>query len=313
MKRDIIEVTDLKEAEIRFLLSRAFAIKKNPKKYSKSLSGKILAMIFHKPSTRTRVSFEAGMLQLGGEAINLTSSELQLSRGEAIKDTAKTLSGYVDAIMIRTTKDEDIFELAKWADIPVINGLSKSFHPCQALSDIFTVCEAKGLDEAGVLDFDFSTLKIVFVGDANNVSRSLLNLSTILNFKFGIAGPEEFKFSDEEISRAQEKNKNVYCSKDVNDCFFKDADFVYTDVWTSMGDEAQEEKRKRMFEKYQINEKLLSKFEKNVFVMHCLPARRGQEITDEVIDGKNSIIFEQAHNRMHFQKALLHWLLTDGK
>ncbi|MBA3065095.1 ornithine carbamoyltransferase [bacterium] len=308
-KRDIIEVTDLSESEVRNLFSLAFKIKNNQAEYSKSLNGKILAMIFQKPSTRTRVSFEAGMYQLGGRAINLSGNELQLSRGETIGDTARTLSGYVDAIMIRSTSDSDVQGLAKFGTVPVINGLSKSFHPCQALGDLFTVCEKKGLDENSVMDFDFEKVKLVFVGDSNNVSRSILKLSGILKYRFGIICPDKFMFKKAEFEDVRKLNPNIYSSSEMSPDYIKDAEFIYTDVWSSMGDEAEEDERKKLFGRYQVNRQLLDTAAKNVSVMHCLPARRGQEITDEVMDSDNSIVFAQAHNRMHIQKAILHFLL----
>ncbi|MCD6311838.1 MAG: ornithine carbamoyltransferase [Elusimicrobia bacterium] len=308
-KRDIIEVTDLSEDEVRNLFSLAFKIKKNKEEYSKSLKGKILAMIFQKPSTRTRVSFEAGMYQLGGEAVNLSGNELQLSRGETIGDTAKTLSGYVDAVMIRSTSDTDVKGLAEFGSVPVINGLSKSFHPCQALADLFTVCEKKGLNENSVMDFDFSKVKLIFVGDSNNVSRSLLNLSGIIKYRFGIICPDKFMFDTTEFEAVKKLNPGIYSSSEIDPVYMKDAEFIYTDVWASMGDEKEEEERKKLFGRYQVNRELLDKAAGNVSVMHCLPARRGQEITDEVMDSANSIVFTQAHNRMHLQKALLHFLL----
>lgn len=312
-KRDIVEVTDLNETEVRELFALAFRIKKNQNAYAGALKGKILAMIFQKPSTRTRVSFEAGMYQLGGEAINLSGSELQLSRGETIGDTAKTLSGYVDAIMIRSTSDSDVQGLAEHGSVPVINGLSKSFHPCQALADIFTVCEKKGLDEKSVLDFDFSKVKLVFVGDSNNVSRSLLNLSGIIKYRFGIICPEKFMFDESEFEAVKKVNQGIYSSSEIDPGYMKDAEFIYTDVWASMGDEGEEAERKKLFGRYQVNRELLDKASANVSVMHCLPARRGQELTDEVMDSSNSIVFAQAHNRMHLQKAILHFLLKGLK
>ena len=312
-KRDIIEVTDLNENEVRELFALAFRIKKNQAGYSAALKGKILAMIFQKPSTRTRVSFEAGMYQLGGEAINLSGTELQLSRGETIGDTANTLSGYVDAIMIRSTSDSDVDGLAVHGSVPVINGLSKSFHPCQALADLFTVCEKKGLDEKSVMDFDFSKVKLVFVGDSNNVSRSLLNLSGIIKYRFGIICPEKFMFSGAEFGAVKKVNQEIYSSSEIDPEYMKDADFIYTDVWASMGDESEEVERKKLFGRYQVNRELLDKAAPGVSVMHCLPARRGQEITDEVMDSSNSIVFPQAHNRMHLQKAILHFLLKGIK
>jgi len=281
-KRDIIEVTDLSEEEVRNLFSLAFKIKKNQGEYSQSLKGKILAMIFQKPSTRTRVSFEAGMYQLGGEAVNLSGeavnlsgNELQLSRGETIGDTAKTLSGYVDAVMIRSTSDTDVKGLAEFGSVPVINGLSKSFHPCQALADLFTVCEKKGLDEKSVLDFDFSKVKLVFVGDSNNVSRSLLNLAGIIKYRFGIICPDKFMFDTAEFDGVKKLNPGIYSSSEMSDDYMKDAEFIYTDVWASMGDEKEEEERKKLFGRYQVNRELLDKAAENVSVMHCLPARRG--------------------------------------
>ena len=310
MKKDIVKVADLSETEARQLFSLAFKIKNDQKNYKDSLSGRILAMIFQKPSTRTRVSFEAGMLQLGGDVINLSGTELQLARGETVADTARTLSGYIDAIMIRSTKDSDVLELAEYATVPVINGLSKSFHPCQAFADLFTVCEAQGLDEKSVLDFDFSSVKLVFMGDSNNVSRSLLNLAGILKYRFAMVCPERYLFSEKEIDGIRKQNPGVSCSSELTEEIMKDADFVYTDVWASMGDESEAKQRQELFSVYQVNSRLVAKSERNVKVMHCLPAKRSQEITDEVMDSKNSIIFQQAHNRMHLQKALLHFLLN---
>ncbi|PIU18148.1 MAG: ornithine carbamoyltransferase, partial [Elusimicrobia bacterium CG08_land_8_20_14_0_20_44_26] len=209
--------------------------------------------------------------------------------------------------------DSDVKELSQNATVPVINGLSKSFHPCQALADIFTICEKKGLNGKSVMDFDFNSVKLVFIGDSNNVSRSLLSLAGILKYRFGIICPEKFMFKGDEVARVKKKNSEIYSSSLIDPEYLKDVDFIYTDVWTSMGDEKEEEERKKNFGRYSVNRSLLDMAKKDVSVMHCLPARRGQEITDEVMDSDNSIIFPQAHNRMHLSKALLYFLLADAE
>ncbi|MCH1625875.1 ornithine carbamoyltransferase [Fredinandcohnia sp. SECRCQ15] len=267
------------------------------------LKGKILAMIFEKPSTRTRVSFEAGMLQLGGSALFLTSNDLQLGRGETIGDTANTLSQYVDAIMIRTFEHEKVVELANHASIPVINGLTKDFHPCQALADLLTIYEEKGTFEGS---------KLVYIGDGNNVAHSLLIGAAKVGLNCTIACPPNFEPMPEIISYAQEIAEQTHAKIEI--CHdpihaVKDADFIYTDVWASMGQEQEKQIRTESFSSYQVNTDLVKNAKGDYQFMHCLPAKRGEEVTSEIIDGPNSIVFQQAGNRLHVQKALLKTIL----
>jgi len=297
-KRDLISITDLKKEEVNKIFQMTEKMKKNP--YTKILEGKTLAMIFNKPSTRTRVSFEAGMVQLGGHALYLNSQDLQLKRGETISDTGKTLSRYIDIIMIRTYSHNDVVELANATTIPVINGLTDLLHPCQVISDIYTIIEKKNNN---FKDFNFTELKITFVGDGNNVCNSFINAQKILNFKLTISTPENYK------PTLLKENPDVKWVLEPSEAV-KDADVIYTDVWASMGQEKETEERKKVFLPYQVNSNLLEKAKNDVLVMHCLPAHRGEEITDEVIDGKNSIVFDQAENRLHVQKAIIRFLLN---
>jgi len=268
------------------------------------LKGKSLAMVFEKPSTRTRISFEVGMTQLGGHALFLGPNDLQLSRGETIADTARVLSRYVDAIMARVYKQETIDELARFAMVPVINGLSDRFHPCQALTDIFTVWEKRR---------SLNNLTMAFIGDGdNNVTNSLLLLSSRLGIDFTIACPKIYGTSPDILRmaavEAKKTGSRIIVTTDPYEAV-KHADVIHTDVWVSMG-RTDAAKRKRVFSPYQVNRKLLSKAQKHALVMHCLPAHRGEEITDEVIDSPQSIVFDQAENRLHVQKALLVSLLS---
>ena len=297
---------DLKKEEIWEIFHLAKELKEKQKRGipHELLKGKSLAMIFQKPSTRTRVSFEVAMTQLGGHALNLSSQELQLSRGETIADTAKVLSRYVDCIMARVFDHQDIVELAKNSTVPVINGLSDKFHPCQALTDLFTIWEKFGTLE---------NLALVFVGDGdNNVTNSLLLLCARLGVNFRVACPEKYKTRKEILDLAKEdieKNKvKIEILEDPKEAV-KGADVIYTDTWVSMG-RTDVKERLEAFKNYQVNKELLSFAKESVKVMHCLPAHRNQEITDEVMDGPNSIIFDQAENRLHVQKAILVKLLT---
>lgn len=263
------------------------------------LRGKSLAMIFQKPSTRTRVSFEVAMEQLGGHALYLSATDLQLGRGETIGDTAKTLSRYVDSIMARVFDHQNIIDLAKNSRIPVINGLSDKFHPCQALTDLFTIWEKRG---------SLENLTFTFIGDGNNnVTNSLLLLCARLGVNFKVGCPEKYRTKQEIIDLARsdiEKNKiNVEIAHNPKEAV-KETGVIYTDTWVSMG-RTDEKERITAFAPFQINKKLLSYAGDKVMVMHCLPAHRGQEITDEVMDGPHSIIFDQAENRLHVQKAIL--------
>lgn len=305
MLRHLLTIQDLTSAEIWKLFELAKKLKANQKdnQQPKLLEGKNLAMIFQKPSTRTRVSFEVAMTQLGGHALYLSSSDLQLSRGESIEDTARTLSRYVDGILARVFAHQDIVKLAGNSTVPVINGLSNDFHPCQALTDLFTIWEKRG---------DLENLTISFVGDGdNNVTNSLLLLSAKLGVNLRIGCPEKYKTSQAILNLAKsdilENRAEVKIFSDPREAV-KDVEVIYTDVWVSMGREDEEERIKTL-SPFQVNRELLSFAKKEVMVMHCLPAHRGQEITDEVIDGPNSIVFDQAENRLHLQKAILAFLL----
>jgi ornithine carbamoyltransferase len=263
------------------------------------LKGKTLAMIFEKPSTRTRVSFEVGMWQLGGYALYLSASDLQLGRGETIADTAQVLSRYVDGIMARVFAHQTILDLVKYSRVPVINGLSDFSHPCQGLADLFTIYEKKGR---------LSGLRLAYVGDGNNVAHSLLYGCSKVGINITLACPKGFEPDPEVVSKAEEEGKKSGCevriTKDPKEAV-KGADIVYTDVWASMGKEKEHEKRMKVFKPYQVNGKLVKEAEEDYIFMHCLPAHRGQEVTDEVADSENSVIFDQAENRLHTQKALL--------
>jgi len=263
------------------------------------LKEKTLAMIFEKPSTRTRVSFEVGMWQLGGYALYLNASDLQLGRGETVADTAQVLSRYVNGIMARVFAHQTIINLVKYSKVPVINGLSDFTHPCQGLSDLFTIYEKKGR---------LSGLKLAYVGDANNVAHSLLYGCSKVGMDITFGCPKGYEPNPQVVSEARVEGKRSGCKvKLTNDPkeAVKGADIIYTDVWTSMGKEKEREKRVKIFKPYQVNSNLIKEAKEDYLFMHCLPAHRGEEVTDEVADSKNSVIFDQAENRLHAQKALL--------
>ncbi len=263
------------------------------------LKGKTLAMIFEKPSTRTRVSFEVGMWQLGGYALYLNASDLQLGRGETVADTAQVLSRYVNGIMARVFAHQTILDLVKYSKVPVINGLSDFTHPCQGLADLFTIYEKKGR---------LSGLKLAYVGDANNVAHSLLYGCSKVGMDITLGCPKGYEPNPGVVSEAREEGNRSGCkvkvTNDPNEAV-KEADIVYTDVWASMGKEKEHEKRVKILKPYQVNAKLVKEAKEDYLFMHCLPAHRGEEVTDEVADSKNSVIFDQAENRLHTQKALL--------
>jgi ornithine carbamoyltransferase len=300
LKRDFTKFLDINKKECLHLLKRAKDLKKLRKagKEYKPLAGKSLAMIFEKASTRTRISFETGMYELGGQGIFLSPNETQIGRGEPVKDTARVLERYVDAVMVRTYSQGVVEELAKWAHIPVINGLSDLYHPCQILADLFTIQEYKG---------DFQDKKIAYIGDGNNVANSWLEAAILLGLNFSLATPEQYVPEEKLFAKAR-KNKTVSYSSDPFEAV-KGADVIYTDVWVSMGQEREQGERKKAFAQYKIDDKLLKSAKKDVMVMHCLPAYRGQEITDQVFEKFSDIIFTQAENRLHAQKALLEWLM----
>jgi len=301
----LLSIADLSSDEVWRILELAQRLKEEWKAGGNRpiLKGKTLGMIFQKPSLRTRVSFEMGMKHLGGHAIYLSPQEIQLGKRESVADVARVLSRYVDGIMARVFAHSDLEELAAYSRVPVINGLSDYNHPCQALSDLFTIYEKKGR---------LKGLKLAYVGDGNNVATSLLFATTKVGMDFAIASPPGYQLPEKVASQgkafAAESGSRLLFTDDPFTAV-KDADIIYTDVWTSMGQEAEAEERAKIFPPYQVNAKLVAAAKPDVMVMHCLPAHRGQEITDEVADGPHSIVFDQAENRLHAQKAILALLL----
>jgi len=298
MKRDFLALAQYTPEEIKALFHLSAEIKKNPTKYKATLLNKTLAMIFMKNSTRTRVSFETGTFQMGGNAIFLSSNDIQLSRGETIHDTAKVLSRYVDGIMIRTFDHNDVVELAKHATIPVINGLTDLLHPCQGLTDYFSVYEKRG---------DLKGLTMTYIGDGNNMANTLLVGATKVGMNITIIAPTSFSPDKEIVSLAMNEAKKMGTKINITDDIqqVKGTDVLYTDTWTSMGQEKEANMRRKAFAKYQVNANLMEMAGSDTLFMHCLPAHRGEEVTDEVIDSKNSIVFDQAENRLHCQKAIM--------
>lgn len=303
---NFLAIAEHSSEELRGLLDRALALKKEFQAGGNKplLQGKSLAMVFQKPSLRTRVSFEMGMKHLGGHALYLSPNEIGLGKREAISDVARVLAGYVDGVMARVFEHEHLLELAKWSDVPIINGLSDYNHPCQAISDALTIFEH--FDKPG------KGLKVSYVGDGNNVAVSLMHISAKLGWDFTIANPEGCDMPKEAIEVgegiAKESGSSIHLLQEAAEAV-QDADVIYTDTWVSMGQEDEMKKREALFPPYQVNDALLSKAKPSTMVMHCLPAHRGQEITDEVADGPQSLLFPQAHNRLHAQKAILAELL----
>jgi ornithine carbamoyltransferase len=296
MKRDFISMFDLTNDEIYEIFDLTKKLKESQKKgvEHKILKDKTLAMVFEKPSLRTRVTFETGMTQLGGHAIYLAPADINLGTRESVPDAAKNLSRWVDLIMARVFAHKTVEDLAKNATIPVINGLCDLEHPCQVMCDLFTVIEKKK---------SLKNVTIAYIGDGNNVCNSFLAASTLLGFQLNVATPKGYEPNKDYLAKAE--TANLYHNpQDV----IEDADIVYTDVWASMGQEKEAEQRKKIFMPFQLNKKLLQNAKKNYLIMHCLPAHRGEEITDEVIDGPHSIVLDQAENRLHIQKALMVWL-----
>ena len=309
--KDLISIHDLTSLQVEEILNLAKELKQKQKNKEKHeyLWAKSLAMIFEKPSTRTRVSFEIGMWQLGGLAINLDQENIGLGARESIGDVAKTLSRYADGILIRTFEHKKVIDLAKSASVPVINGLSDLLHPCQALTDVFTIREEKGLEGAKK---DGKGLKVAYIGDGNNVCHSLMFACAKVGINLTIAVPVGYEPDEEIVKMAFSDAKTAGIQIDIlNDPIMaaKNADVIYTDVWTSMGQEAESKKRKADFEKFQINKELVKLAKPDFIFMHCLPAHRGEEVTDEVVDSTNSVVFDQAENRLHVQKAILTMLL----
>lgn len=291
---NFISISDFSKEELISLVKNALEMKKSGKR-SEALGGKTLALIFEKPSTRTRVSFEVAMRHLGGDVIYLSSSELQLGRGETLKDTARVLSGYVDGVAMRVYKHESIVEFASSSSVPVINALSDVEHPCQTLGDLMTIVEKKGKTKG---------LRFAWIGDGNNVCNSSILACALTGMEIVVACPKGYEPDDGVIKKARKLGGEVSIVNKPKEAA-KDADIIYTDVWVSMGTEKEAKKREADFRDYQINRKLLEVAKKDAIVMHCLPAHRGKEITDDVLDGRNSVVFQQAENRLHSQKALL--------
>ncbi len=298
--RHLTNTINLSPMEIRDLFELTDDIKRNKRRYSEKLKGKKLSMIFEKHSTRTRVSFEVAMYELGGHALFLSKNDIQLGRGETIEDTARVLSRYTDGITIRTFEQEKVERLASASSVPVINALSDRFHPCQALADFFTIWEKKGKVKG---------IKFAYVGDGNNVANSLLLVGSKLGVHIWIASPEGYEPDEDVVKTAEKEAKQTGGSVNiVNDPrkAVENADVVYTDVWASMGQESEAEERKKVFAPYQVNSDLVSLASPDYFFMHCLPAHRGEEVVDEVIDDeRHSIVWDEAENRLHIQKAIL--------
>ncbi len=297
MKRDLLRLADLSAAELEHILALAAHLKRQLRERTPHplLAGRTLAMIFEKPSLRTRVTFEVGMVQLGGAAVNLAQGDIKLGEREPATDIARNLERWVDLLMARVFAHESVVELATAARIPVINGLSDLHHPCQVLSDCFTLLERRGRIRG---------LRVVFVGDGNNMAHSWMDAAVRLGFDFVLACPPGYE-PDPAITA--EAGPHVTITHDI-DAAVRGADALYTDVWTSMGQEHEAAARRRAFRQFQVNERLVTLAGPHALVMHCLPAHRGEEITDAVLDGPQSVIFDQAENRLHVQKAIMVWL-----
>jgi len=304
-KRDLLSLRDFSREEIQGLFTLARRLKREQKRgiSHRLLAGKTLALVFEKPSLRTRVSFETGMAQLGGRAVFLGPAEIHLGVRESPADCARSLSRWVDLIVVRTFSQNTLEEMARYASVPVINGLTDLFHPCQVLADCFTLLEHKGKLEG---------LKIAFIGDGNNMVHSWMEAAEKLSFSFSLACPKGYEPSAAITRVAKENGARIVVTNDVAEAV-RGADVIYTDVWTSMGQEEEAETRRKDFQGYQANRDVVAMAKRDVLVMHCLPAHRGEEITDEVLEGPRSIVFDQAENRLHVQKAIMAWALKGIK
>jgi ornithine carbamoyltransferase len=306
MKQDFLAVSDYSPKDLQEMLDLALRLKKEHFASGNQplFKGKVLGMIFQKPSLRTRVSFDMAMRHMGGDALYLSPAEIGLGQRETIHDVAKVLSGYVEVLMARVFEHQHVLDLAKYASIPVINGLSDYNHPCQGMADALTIVEKFG---------SLKGLNVTFVGDGNNVAVSLMHVCSKLGANFTIANPEGYEIAPRAIEDARTfsaaSGSTINFLRDPHEAV-KNAHVIYTDTWTSMGQEEETEKRKKVFPPYQVNTKLVSEADKDVIVMHCLPAHRNQELTNDVADGPHSVIFPQAHNRLHAQKAILYKLLV---
>jgi len=303
--KSLISINDLTLDEMNAIFDLSANLKKKLKDGvpHKHLEGQTLGMIFSKPSTRTRVSFETGIYQLGGIGMYFGPTDLQLKKSENIHDTSKVLSRYLSGIMIRTFAHQDVIDLAKYASIPIINGLTDLLHPCQVLADLFTILEKKG---------KLKGLKLAYIGDGNNMAHSLLHGCSKVGMNISVASPKAYKPKEEIVNNAL-RNAKVMNSKveilDSPEEAVKDADIIYTDVWASMGQESETLERKKIFAQYQVNEKLVKNAKEDYLFLHCLPAHRGEEVVNEVIDSPNSVVFDEAENRLHVQKAIMVMLM----
>jgi ornithine carbamoyltransferase len=304
-KRDLLSFDNWSRDQIEAILKLAIDLKRRQKRgiRHRYLAGKGLAMLFEKPSLRTRVSFEMGMLQLGGHVVFLSPTEIQLGVRETPADCARSLSRWVDLIVMRTFAQSTLEEMARYASVPVINALTDLYHPCQVLADCLTLLEHKGR---------LAGLKVAFVGDGNNMVHSWLEAAEKIPFSFSLACPAGYGPNREIESRARKNGAQIQVTHSINDAV-RGADVIYTDVWASMGQEWDSATRIKVFQKYQVNSRVVALAKKNVVVMHCLPAHRGQEITEEVMDGPHYIAFDQAENRLHVQKAIMVNLLTESR
>jgi ornithine carbamoyltransferase len=303
--KSLISINDLTLEEIYQIFDLAKSLKEKllAGEPHKLLEGKTLGMIFSKPSTRTRISFEVGIYQLGGIGLYFNQNDLQLKKSENIQDTAKVLSRYLDGIMIRTFDHQDVIDLAKYGSIPVINGLTDLLHPCQVLTDLFTVREKKR---------KLQGLKLAYIGDGNNMAHSLLHGCSKVGMDIAIASPSGYKPNEEIVRNSQINAKYMNSRIEILDdpaAAVKNADVVYTDVWASMGQEAEAQDRKKKFQKFQVNPQLVKNAKEDYIFMHCLPAHRGEEVVNEVADSFNSVIFDEAENRLHVQKAIMALLM----
>ena len=307
MKNDFIAISDYSPAQIQSLLDLAIDLKTRHFKGENPplLKGKVLGMIFQKPSLRTRISFDMAMRHMGGDAIYISPNEISLGQRESIADVARVLSGYVEAIMARVFEHSNVLELAKWASVPVVNGLSDYNHPCQGMADALTIVEKFG---------SLKGLNVSYIGDGNNVTVSLMHVCAKLGANITVASPQGYDVNPQAVELARtfaaQSGSSIILMRDPH-AAVKDAHVIYTDTWTSMGQEAETKIREQVFPPYQVNAALVSEARPDVIVMHCLPAHRNHELTDEVADGPHSVIFQQAHNRLHAQKAVLVQLLTD--
>jgi ornithine carbamoyltransferase len=306
LPRHFLDLTEVSPGELRNILELAASIKSRRRKgvtaAERPLTGKVLAMVFDKPSTRTRVSFDVGMRELGGETIMLTGTEMQLGRGETIADTARVLSRFVDAIMIRILDHDDLTELAQYASVPVINGLTKRSHPCQIMADVMTFEEHRGPIKGST---------VAWTGDSNNVLASWIHAAHCFDFSIRVATPAELAPPKALVEWAKRHQVRLQLTEDPY-AAVDGVDAVITDCWVSMGDEEEARMRQKLLSPFQVNGKLMSAASKDAIFMHCLPAHRGEEVTTKVMDGPQSVVFDEAENRLHAQKGILAWALSEG-